>query len=146
MQMTFLKKIVLGAMAVAVCAALSPAYAEDEEEKKPAAEGEAVEGLPDLAAKPEKFFFPLVRCRLIDGCNVMVKKSSEAAWTEAVTVKCSSKKVTITEQNCSRTIPAFHHSCPVVIEIFFKDRHIVVVLPRFRNTHHNCKRKRNSIH
>ncbi len=84
MQMTFLKKIALGAMTVAVCAALSPAYAEDEEEKKPAAEGEAAEGLPDLAAKPEKFFFPLVRCRLIDGCNVMVKKSSAAAWTEAL--------------------------------------------------------------
>ena len=44
MQMTFLKKIALGAMTVAVCAALSPAYAEDEEEKKPAAEGEAAGG------------------------------------------------------------------------------------------------------
>ena len=83
MQMTFLKKIVLGAMTVAVCAALSPAYAEDEEEKKPAAEGEAVEGLPDLAAKPEKFFFPLVRCRLIEGCSVKVMKSPTADWTEA---------------------------------------------------------------
>ena len=83
MQMTFLKKIALGAMTVAVCAALSPAYAEDEEEKKPAAEGEAAEGLPDLAAKPEKFFFPLVRCRLIDGCSVKVMKSANAGWTEA---------------------------------------------------------------
>ena len=62
MQMTFLKKIALGAMTVAVCAALSPAYAEDEAEKKPAAEGEVAEWLSDLAAKPEKFFSPLVRC------------------------------------------------------------------------------------
>ena len=83
MQMTFLKKIALGAMTVAVCAALSPAYAEDEAEKKPAAEGEVAEGLSDLAAKPEKFFFPLVRCRLIDGCSVKVMKSANAGWAEA---------------------------------------------------------------
>ena len=83
MQMTFLKKIALSAMTVAVCAALSPAYAEDEEEKKPAAEGEATEGLPDLGAKPEKFFFPLVRCVRIEGCGVKVLRPN-ADWEVAV--------------------------------------------------------------
>ena len=83
MQMTFLKKLAFGAMALGACVALSPAYAEDDEEAKPAAEGEAAEGLPDMAAKPEKFFFPLVRCRLIDGCSVTVQKPQASNWTVA---------------------------------------------------------------
>lgn len=83
MQMKFLKKVAFGAMALAACATLSSAYAEDEEEAKPAAEGEAAEGLPAMESKPEKFFFPLVRCRLIDGCGVKVLKPKSADWAVA---------------------------------------------------------------
>ena len=83
MQMKFLKKVAFGAMALAACAALSSAHAEDEEGAKPAAEGETVEGLPTLAAKPEKFFFQLVRCRLIDGCDVKVLKPQASDWSLA---------------------------------------------------------------
>lgn len=83
MQMTFLKKVAFGAMALAACVASVPAYAEDEEEAKPAAEGEAVEGLPAAASKPEKFFFPLVQCRLIDGCDVKVQKPKSTDWVVA---------------------------------------------------------------
>ena len=81
MQMTFLKKAAFGAMALAACAVPSLVRAQDE--AQPAAEGEAVEGLSTLAAKPEKFFFQLVRCRLIDGCEVKVLKSQTAAWETA---------------------------------------------------------------
>ena len=83
MQMKFLKKVAFGAMALAACAALSSAHAEDEEGAKPAAEGETAEGLPTLAAKPEKFFFQLVRCRLIDGCDVKVLKPQASDWSLA---------------------------------------------------------------
>lgn len=80
MQMKPLKKIAFGAMAIAVCAVLSSACAEEEAEAKPAAEGEAAEGVPALESKQEKFFFPLVRCRLIDGCSVRVLKPKAADW------------------------------------------------------------------
>ena len=83
MQIKILKRVAFGAMALAACTASSPAYAEDEEEAKPAAEGEAGEGLPAMEAKPEKFFFPLVRCRLIDGCGVKVLKPKSADWAVA---------------------------------------------------------------
>ena len=83
MEMTFLKKIAFGAMTFAACVASAPAYAADEEEAKPASEGETAEGLPVMASKPEKFFFPLVRCRLIDGCGVRVLKPSSADWAVA---------------------------------------------------------------
>ena len=83
MQMKPLNKIAFGAMAIAVCAVLSSACAEEEAESKPAAEGEAVEGVPALESKPEKFFFPLVRCRLVDGCSVQVQKPKSADWEVA---------------------------------------------------------------
>lgn len=83
MQMTLLKKVAFGAMALGACVTLSPAYAEDEEEAKPAADGESAEGLPSMEAKPEKFFFPLVRCRLIDGCDVKVQKPRTTSWESA---------------------------------------------------------------
>ena len=82
MQMKPLKKIAFGAMAFAVCAVLSSACAEEEAEAKPA-DGEAVEGVPALDAKPEKFFFPLVRCRLIDGCSVQVLRPKADDWSPA---------------------------------------------------------------
>ena len=86
MQTTFLRKIALGAMAVAACAALSPAHAEDDEAAKPAAEGDGASqelGEADAAsAKPEKFFYPLVRCRLIEGCGVQVMKPGTEAWVD----------------------------------------------------------------
>ena len=83
MQMTFLKKVAFGAMALAACVALSSAHAEDEAEAKPTAEGEATEGLPAMESKPEKFFFPLVRCRLIEGCSVKVQKPRAVGWAAA---------------------------------------------------------------
>ncbi len=82
MHMTVFKKVAFGAMALAACAALSPAYAEEEAEAKPAAEGESADGLPVIAAKPEKFFFPLVRCARIEGCSVKVMRPN-ADWADA---------------------------------------------------------------
>ena len=80
MRMTLLKKLAFGAMALGVCAALSPAHAEDEAEAKPAADAEDV---PVVAAKQEAFFYPLVRCQFVDGCNVQVQKPGESEWTDA---------------------------------------------------------------
>ena len=80
MQMTLLKKFAFGAMALGACVALSPAYAEEEAEAKPAAESEDVAA---VAAKPEAFFYPLIRCHLIDGCNVQVLKPGTSEWVDA---------------------------------------------------------------
>ena len=80
MQMTLLKKLAFGAMALCACVALSPAYAEEEAEAKPAAESEDVAA---VAAKPEAFFYPLIRCHLIDGCNVQVLKPGTSEWVDA---------------------------------------------------------------
>lgn len=82
MHMTVFDKVAFGAMALAACAAVSPAVAQDEEEAKPAAESESSDGLPVVAAKQEKFFFPLVRCDRIEGCVVQVMKPN-AGWTVA---------------------------------------------------------------
>lgn len=83
MHMTVFDKVAFGAMALAACVALSPAVAQDEEESaKPAAEGESADGLPVVAPKQEKFFFPLVRCDRIEGCSVQVMKPN-AGWTIA---------------------------------------------------------------
>ncbi len=92
MHMTVSDKIAFGAMVLAACAVLSPAVAQDEAEAKPAAEGEteakpaadgeSADGLPAVAAKQEKFFFPLVRCERIEGCSVKVMKSG-SGWTVA---------------------------------------------------------------
>ncbi len=80
MQMTLLKKLAFGAMALCACVALSPAYAEEEAEAKPASESDDVAA---VAAKPEAFFYPLVRCHLIDGCNVQVLKPGATEWIDA---------------------------------------------------------------
>ena len=82
MHMTVLKRAAFGAMALAACVALSPAHADDEAEAKPAAEGESADGLPVIASKPEKFFFPLVRCLHIEGCGVKVMRPN-ADWADA---------------------------------------------------------------
>ena len=82
MHMTVLKKVALGVVALAACVALSPAYAEDEAEAKPAAGGESADGLPAISATPEKFFFPLVRCLRIEGCGVKVQRPN-ADWEVA---------------------------------------------------------------
>ena len=50
MHMTILKKVAFGAVALAACAILSPAHAEDEAEAKPAAEGDAADGLPLISS------------------------------------------------------------------------------------------------
>ncbi len=76
MNKTIRAKWALLAMACA-CVVFS-AVAEDEAEAKPAEGGEAV---PEVAAaKPEKFFYPLLRCILIDGCEVQVLKPREKEW------------------------------------------------------------------
>lgn len=80
MQMTLLKKFAFGAMALCACVALSSAYAEEEAEAKPAAESDDVAA---VAAKPEAFFYPLVRCHLIDGCSVQVLKPGATEWIDA---------------------------------------------------------------
>ena len=77
MQMTLSNKIAFGAMALCACIALSPAHAEDEAEAKPAAED-----IPVVAAKQESFFYPLVRCQIVDGCNVQVMKPGASAWMD----------------------------------------------------------------
>ena len=78
MQMTLLKELAFGAMALGACVVLSPAHAEEEAEAKPAAED-----IPVVAAKQEAFFFPLVRCHLVDGCSVQVMKPGASAWADA---------------------------------------------------------------
>ena len=82
MHMTVFKKVAFGALALAACVALSPAYAEDEAGAKPAADADSADGLPVIASQPEKFFFPLVRCLRIEGCGVKVQKP-DADWADA---------------------------------------------------------------
>ena len=63
-----------------------------------------------------------------------------AAWAKSVTIKGCTKQITVTEKNCRRSVPAFHHSCPIMIKILFLLSHIVIMFPWFRNTSHNSKR------
>ncbi len=86
MQMTILAKRTFVAAAVCACVTLFPAFAQEEGEAKPAGEAEetapaAEEGLPQ--AKKEKFFYPLLRCRLVDGCSVSVQKPRTTEWVKA---------------------------------------------------------------
>ena len=73
-------------------------------------------------------------------CNVV------AARAQAVSVQSCAENVTVTEQNCGRSIPGFHHGCPVVIKILCLLAYCVVVLPALGNTNKNCKGKRHSVH
>ena len=67
-------------------------------------------------------------------------------WTQAISVKHGSHAVTITEQDRRRTIPWFHHSCIILIEIFLFLGKVSVICPRFRNCDHNCQWKIHTTH
>ena len=69
-----------------------------------------------------------------------------AARAKTITVESCTKNITVAVKNCGRSIPRFHHSSPVVIEVALFLSKAVVVFPRFRNTNHNSKRKRHTVH
>ena len=67
-------------------------------------------------------------------------------WTKSIAIQCCTKQISIRKKNSGRTIPAFHHSCPIMVEGLFVAIHILVVLPWFWDTCHKSQRKRHSIH
>ena len=83
-----------------------------------------------------------LRCKdqIIVICDVIT------GWTQTVTVKNGSHDITIAEHDRCRAIPRFHHSCIILIEVFFLLTHQVVVCPRLRNSDHNCQWKLHTTH
>ena len=81
MQRTISKSSALALAAACTCVFLFSARGQDAE-AAPAEDGAATpEGT--VAAKPEKLFYPLLRCQRIDGGSVQVRKPRSQEWVPA---------------------------------------------------------------
>ena len=66
--------------------------------------------------------------------------------TKPVTIKCGACYLPVREDHGRRTVPGFHHSGVIMIEILFLLFHMRIILPGLRYHHHDSKRKRDAVH
>ena len=66
--------------------------------------------------------------------------------TQAVAVQNGAKQIAIAEYDGSRSVPRFHHSCIVMVEILHFLRHGLVMGPWSRKHDHDCQWKIHTAH